>query len=99
MLSCKLTEIAERDVAGIVDFIAAENRAAAEKLNAGLFHIFASIALLPHMGYIRADLAAPPVRFYEYRGYIIVYDSMPKPPVILRVISRYRDIAPLLKTR
>lgn len=53
---------AQQDLLEIIDYIAAENPEAAERVRDMLFDAFDAIADRPRIGHFRHDLTAPPPR-------------------------------------
>lgn len=92
-----ISEVAERELVEIWDFIAAENRAAADRLIARFFDAFEKLGRMPDMGHRREDLTSRPVRFWPLDRYMVIYKPDPPPIEIVRVLSSWRDLATLLQ--
>jgi plasmid stabilization system protein ParE len=87
---------AKADIDEIALYIAAADRAAAERFIDEIYDAFDLLALQPGLGHYRRDLTDRPVRFWTVmRRYMIVYRDR-SPVEIVRVLSGYRDIAALL---
>ena len=87
---------AKADIDEIALYIAAADRAAAERFIDEIYDAFDLLALQPGLGHYRRDLTDRPVRFWTVmRRYMIVYRDR-SPIEIVRVLSGYRDIATLL---
>ncbi|MBF0164321.1 MAG: type II toxin-antitoxin system RelE/ParE family toxin [Magnetococcales bacterium] len=82
-----------------IRWIARENPAAAKALRDTVWQTARNLGDYPLAGQARTDLAALPVRFIPLRSflYIIVYDAVMTPPVILRFLHGARDLPELLK--
>jgi plasmid stabilization system protein ParE len=87
---------AKADIDEIALYVAAADRAAAERFIEDIYDAFDLLALQPGLGHHRRDLTDQPVRFWTVmRRYMIVYRDR-SPVEIVRVLSGYRDIATLL---
>jgi len=87
---------AKADIDEIALYIAAADRAAAERFIDEIYDAFDLLALQPGVGHYRRDLTDRPVRFWTVmRRYMVVYRDR-SPVEIVRVLSGYRDIAALL---
>lgn len=91
-----VSEIAERELVDIWDYIAAENKAAADRVLERFFDAFEKLGKMPEMGHYREDLTSRPVRFWPLDRYMVVYKPEPQPIEIVRVLSGWRDLAALL---
>jgi len=93
----QLSSQARRDLYGIVDYIAADNPRASERVRAAIMRAIGRLAERPGMGHSRQDLTSRPLRFWSVMGrYTIVYRD-DRPIEIIRVFGPGRDIADLLK--
>lgn len=63
-----------------------------EKIEAAL-HL---LAARPGAGHSRTDLTSEPVKFWQVFSYFIIYDPVPRPIHITRVLHTSRDIASIL---
>lgn len=88
-----LTEHVETDLRDIWRYIAEDNPAAADRVEAALYDAFEKLARNPYMGHIRSDITSQPVRFWGgVYSYQIIYDPEPVPLRILRILSGWRAI-------
>jgi plasmid stabilization system protein ParE len=96
----RLTEDAVRDLEQAASYLAEESEAAALNLANDLEHSFLFIADWPDCGHHRSDLTHKKnVRFWNSRGYLIVYRLDLKPTLILAVLHEARDAAALMASR
>jgi toxin ParE1/3/4 len=51
----------------------------------------------PGAGHLREDLTDAPVKFWSVYSYLIVYDPVPRPIEILRIVHASRNIGRLLE--
>jgi antitoxin ParD1/3/4/toxin ParE1/3/4 len=56
------------------------------------------LAGMPGAGHVRPDLTGDPVKFWQVFSYLIVYDPVPRPIHIVRVLHASRDIAAILRS-
>jgi plasmid stabilization system protein ParE len=49
----------------------------------------------PGIGHSRKDLTNDPVKFWQVFSYFVIYDPMPRPINIIRVLHTSRDLARL----
>ncbi len=54
------------------------------------------LASAPDAGHRREDLTAAPVKFWAVFSYLIVYDPVPRPIQIVRVLHASRDVSAIL---
>ena len=87
-----LSPLAELDLAEIVEFVAADNPDAADRLVADLLDAFERLAEFPRAGHVRLDLAPSEVRFWTVHPYLVIYRADGAPLLVLRLISGYRDL-------
>lgn len=98
MARVALTPRARRDLLEAVRWIAKDNRAAAAGLREAVEDAAFRLGEHPLIGKLRPELADEPVRFLPLTGYpyIVVYDSMCKPLLILRILHGARDLPNVL---
>ena len=90
----RLTPAAEDDLFEIWRFIASDNPAAADQLEADIFAACQKIADCPGLGHFRKDLTKRPVRFLAVRAhYLVVYDPGIEPLAIIRVLHGAQDVS------
>jgi plasmid stabilization system protein ParE len=53
---------------------------------------------MPGAGHLREDLTDEPVKFWQVFSYLIVYDPVPRPVHILRVLHSSHDVEAVLAT-
>lgn len=95
MSQYQLTSLAKEDLFAILDYIAARNPSAADRVEAAILESFDLLASTPLAGHIRPDLTQHPVRFWtvtRFSNYLIVYDPSSNPLTIIRVIHAARDL-------
>lgn len=99
MTRAVLSPAAERDILGIVAWIAGENPAAARGFREALDELATAIGEHPRIGTLKPHLASPPIRFLPIRGfpYIVVYTPDRDPPLIVRVLHGARDLPEVLR--
>ena len=51
----------------------------------------------PDAGHARRDLTSEPVKFWQVYSYLIIYDPVPRPIHIVRVLHTSRDIEAILR--
>lgn len=88
---------AERDLVEIIDFVALDSPAAAQRVLENLHLAMQQLADMPRMGFQRRELAEDDVRFWVVHSYLIVYRAEVEPIQVLRVVSGYRDLVDLLR--
>ena len=89
---------ARRDLIEAALWIAKDNPAAARALRDSLADAAHRLGRYPDLGAPRPDLAGPDIRFLVLSGfpYVVVYDAMRRPPMILRVLHGGRNIPSLM---
>lgn len=93
-----LSPAARQDLFEIVDYVAADNPAAATRIADAIFDAFGQLAIYPLMGSVRPDLTSQVVRFWPVvKRYLIVYRAEVRPIQIVRVFGPGRDVAALLR--
>ena len=73
MKGYELSPEAKNDLQEIWSFIAANNIAAADKLEADIYDACEALADNPRLGHKRPDLTSRPLRFALVRDYLIAY--------------------------
>jgi plasmid stabilization system protein ParE len=99
MKKYRFTPQARADLFDIWNFIARDNREAADHVEAAIFRSCDLLSNSPLIGQTRKDLTSLPVRFWvvhPYRNYLIVYDPANQPLRIIRILHGARHVAPLL---
>ncbi len=91
-----LTPLARRDLEEIWDYLAADDRHAAERVLDRIESAIAKLAKTPGMGHLRGDLADRRHRFFLVYSYLIVYRPHTRPLEIVRVLHASRDVRVLL---
>jgi toxin ParE1/3/4 len=51
---------------------------------------------MPGVGHSREDLTSEPVKFWQEFSFMIVYDPVPRPVHVVRVLHSHQDIASIL---
>ena len=93
MKSYRFTPKAKDDLFEIWAYIAANNLQAADSIEAELIQACGKLADRPDLGHPRRDLTDKPVRFFTVRStYLIVYDPICQPIVILRLLHGAHDV-------
>lgn len=89
---------AKRDLVEAAAWIAKDNPTAARALRDTLANAARRLGQYPELGSQRPDLADPEIRFLVLTGfpYVVVYDALRRPPLILRVLHGGRDIPNLM---
>jgi antitoxin ParD1/3/4/toxin ParE1/3/4 len=96
MTSFVLTPLARKDLEEIWDYLAAENRNAAERVLNEIEAAIGKLAQMPGLGHLREDLADRRHRFFLVYSYLIVYRSGTQPLEIIRILHASRDVRDLL---
>lgn len=79
-------------------YIAADNRAAADKLEADIYKACEALAANPRLGHKRPDLTDDPVLFWPVRGqYLVIYQRETQPLKIVRILHGARDASSQLQ--
>jgi toxin ParE1/3/4 len=94
-----LSPQARRDLLETTAWIAHDNPVAARAYFSTLEDAAKSLSQYPETGIQRPDVCDAPVRFLKLTGFphIIIYDSQPLPPLILRVLHGAQDLPDILK--
>jgi antitoxin ParD1/3/4 len=96
MSRCQFTPQAEEDLLDIWSFIASDNPAAADRVEAAVYRACDLLSDSPLAGTSRKELTLLPVRFWvvqPYSNYLIVYDPAKKPLQIIRILHAARDLS------
>jgi len=94
-----LSPEALQDLQDVWDFIAADNAAAADKLEEEFFKAFEQLARRPGMGHTRSDLSERDIRFWLVGSYLVVYRSLPAALQIVGVLHGARDVVEIIRKR
>jgi len=97
-----LTPLAKADIFYIWTYIAADNEAAADRVEQAIFDACAFVAEVPLRGHSRPSLTPPRLRFWtltRYPNYSIVYRPETAPLQIVAVLHGKRNIRRILKQR
>jgi len=97
-----LTPLAKADIFYIWTYIAADNEAAADRVEQAIFDACAFVAEVPLRGHSRPSLTARRLRFWtltRYPNYSIVYRPETAPLQIVAVLHGKRNIRRILKQR
>lgn len=85
---------ARDDLQEIWVYIAGDNLAAADALEADIYRACELLAKSPHLGHRRTDLTDEPVLFWPVRGmYLVIYLRETQPLKIVRILHGARDAA------
>ena len=97
-LQLEITSKAYNDIETITDFIAKDNKNAANKLAKLFSETFKLLCSYPNLGILRKDFTYMDVKFYVLKkNYLIVYRVIENDKLrILRVLTTYQDIFSLL---
>jgi plasmid stabilization system protein ParE len=94
----RLTSLAEAELFDIWRFVAKDNVAAADKLQAAIVSSCDLLSAAPFAGMTRPELTALPLRFWlvqPYANYFIAYYPETKPIQIVRILHTARDLRAL----
>jgi antitoxin ParD1/3/4 len=92
----QLTSKAKEDLFAILAYIAADNAAAADRVETAILESCDFLASTPNAGHFRRDLTWRPVRFWSvprFPNYLIVYDPAAKPLTVIRIFHAALDVA------
>lgn len=92
-----LSPEAQADVEEIIDYIAADDLSAAERVLAELRIAMHRLAEMPRLGHLRQDLTAEPLRFWQVYSFLIIYRPEKTPLEVVRVLRAARDVRRLLE--
>jgi plasmid stabilization system protein ParE len=94
----EISEIALQEIEEIVDYVAATNPDAADRVRDGIFKGCEQLANRPGLGHRRPDLTKLALRFRTVmRRYLIAYRGDAPHIEIVRVFGPGRDVAKLLR--
>jgi plasmid stabilization system protein ParE len=94
----RLSGEARDDIDDLWAFIAADNLEAADRLVKAIHDACAVLGENPTFGHFRHDITGLQVRFHTVmKNYLIVYDPLTSPIMIVRVLHGARDATALLK--
>ena len=89
----ELSPEALADLQEIWVYIAGDNPAAADELEADIYQACESLARNPRLGHKRPDLTDEPVLFWPVRGrYLVIYQRATQPLKIARILHAARDV-------
>jgi plasmid stabilization system protein ParE len=92
MTGYELSDEALSDLQEIWLYIADDNPAAADELEAEIHQACELLAKNPRLGHKRPDLTDEPVLFWPVRGrYLVIYQHQSKPLKIARILHAARD--------
>jgi plasmid stabilization system protein ParE len=91
-----LTPLAEQDIGGIWDYIAADNIQAADRVLKAIETRILRLAANPGLGHWREELTDKRHRFALVYSYLIVYRPHTKPLQIIRILHAGRDVRSIL---
>jgi toxin ParE1/3/4 len=94
-----LSPRARRDLLDATRWIRNDNPVAAQGLRDAVLQAAQRIAQFPEVGRSRPDLTTLEYRFLPLTGfpYVIVYNALSSPPVIVRVLHGARDLPDILR--
>ncbi len=88
---------ARKDLAELLDYIAADSVDAALRVHDRFVEIFELLAEHPDAGHYRDDLTSRPVRFFPVYSYLVVYSDGSAPLEIVRVLGGAQDVESILR--
>jgi antitoxin ParD1/3/4/toxin ParE1/3/4 len=92
MKGYELSPEARDDLQEIWIYIAGDNLAAADQLEADIYKACEVLAGNPRLGHKRPDLTDEPVRFWPVRGqYLVIYQHDTQPLKIVRILHGARE--------
>jgi plasmid stabilization system protein ParE len=97
-----LHPLAARDITEIWEYIAADNRQAAQRMRQEIRAAIRALVPFPYRGHTRRDLTSLPLRFILVREYLIAYAPDEKPLWVIAVIHGRRSpqvMAAILRSR
>lgn len=87
---------AETDLELIAEYIAKDNKTAANKMLKHFYRSFEKLSKYPNIGFKRIDFGYKDVKFYVVKKhYLVAYTIVNDAIHILRVLTTYRDICSL----
>jgi toxin ParE1/3/4 len=97
MTGYRITPTAERDLRGILQYVAEKDGIdRALHLHWKLAEAFELLGASPGAGRVRADLTGPTVRWWTVFKFVIIYEAESSPVEILRVLHGMRDLGAVL---
>jgi len=93
------TEEAERQLLGILDYLAGESESAAVRVRGAIYDAVRKLAERPGIGHAREDLTHRPLKFWSVYSYLIVYDAESRPLTVIAILHGSRDVELLLKQK
>jgi toxin ParE1/3/4 len=90
---------AQRDMLEIWGFIAVDDIATAEKVEAEFYQAFRSLARMPGLGHRREDLAPEDLLFWKLYSYLIIYKHIGNHIRVVAVLHGRRDVREILSER
>ena len=94
-----LTEEAAEDLRAIWDYIAPENKSAADRVIADLVSGFEHLALWPRTGRPRPEITQEAIRFWLVRKWLIAYVENQDAVIILAVFHGAQDLPAVIGER
>lgn len=79
------------DLNEIVDFIAIDSPAAAERVIEEIYKAIRALVSFPQLGHRRSDLTSRPIRFHPVRDFLIAYAPDESPLLILAILNGRRN--------
>lgn len=96
-LELEITNAAYCDLDRIAEYIAKDNKKAANSLLKHFYKTFNTLCAHPQIGIKRADFTYKDVMFYIVKkNYVVAYQILDTRLKILRVLATYQDICSLL---
>ncbi|HIG26702.1 MAG TPA: type II toxin-antitoxin system RelE/ParE family toxin [Verrucomicrobiales bacterium] len=90
------TETVRQDANDIWDYISQDIIDAVDRVIAEFQRVVSRLSVLPDMGHRREDLTGKDYRFWSVHSYLIIYNPDSTPLQIVRILSGFRDITPLI---
>ena len=90
------------DLDEILEFIAADNLGAADRILEEIYEAIRALVPFPHLGHSRSDLTSRPLRFHPVRDFLIAYAPDEQPLAVIAVLHVRRNprvIAAILRGR
>ena len=97
MIPFVLTPAAAEDLQKIDERLIEDSNAAAERVSEAIEAAMTRLAAHPMLGHVRTDLTSRPYRSWSVYSHLIVYQPVPAPIQIIRVLHGARDLPELLK--
>ena len=88
-----------RDLTEIWDHIAADSIRAADAIVAEVSDAARSLADMPGIGHVRADVKDPRYRFWAVRKYVMAYRHTSRTLTVVRVIHGARNFRRIFRSR